>query len=60
MMIKCFKCDTVLIFKLTLMGHRTCKCFNLMVDNTLDEVFANEWKFIAIKKDKQKIWRKLI
>ena len=31
-----------------------------MVDNTLDEVFANEWKFIAIKKDKQKIWRKLI
>lgn len=60
MMIKCFKCDTVLILKESLMGYRICKCCNLQVDNTINEVHATEWSFVAIKKDEKQKWRKII
>tara|TARA_R110000803_G_scaffold207501_1_gene275474 strand:- start:854 stop:1108 length:255 start_codon:yes stop_codon:yes gene_type:complete len=60
MMIKCMKCKTVLIMKKTLMGFRTCNCCNLMVDNTINDVFASEWKFIAVKKDNNYEWRNII
>jgi len=59
-MIKCFKCDTVLLLKKSLYGTRVCKCGNLQVDNTINELYSTEWRFIAIKKDKKQIWRNII
>ena len=60
MMMKCMKCDTVLMFKITLFGYRMCKCGNLEVDNTDSRAYAEEWEFVATKTDEQKIWRKII
>ena len=60
MMVKCMKCDTVLMFKITLYGYRICKCGNLEIDNSIGEAYAREWEFVSTKKDKQKIWRKII
>tara|TARA_R110002020_G_scaffold42218_1_gene124004 strand:- start:6588 stop:6797 length:210 start_codon:yes stop_codon:yes gene_type:complete len=61
MMIKCFKCDTVLILTKSLWGYKMCECGNLHVDNTINETYADEWRYIAIKKDiKQEIWRNII
>jgi len=54
------KCDTVLMFKITLFGYRMCKCGNLEVDNTDSRAYAEEWEFIATKTDEQQIWRKII
>lgn len=54
------KCDTVLMFKITLYGYRICKCGNLEIDNSIGEAYAREWEFVSTKKDKQKIWRKII
>jgi len=59
-MIKCFKCDTVLILKETLRGYRICKCCNLQVDNNMNQIYATEWKLIAIKKDNKQLWRNII
>ena len=39
------KCDTVLMFKITLLGYRMCKCGNLEVDNTDSQAYALEWEF---------------
>ncbi|MGI9312174.1 MAG: hypothetical protein ACR2O9_01380 [Alphaproteobacteria bacterium] len=60
MMMKCIKCDTVLMFKETLYGYRMCKCGNLQVDNTDSKAYASQWEFVATKKDEQKKWRKII
>lgn len=54
------KCDTVLMFKITLLGYRMCKCGNLEVDNTDSQAYALEWGFVSTKKDEDKIWRKII
>jgi len=60
MMMKCMKCDTVLMFKITLFGYRMCKCGNLEIDNTISEAWAQQWEFIAAKTNEQKFWRKII